>query len=70
MQIFQLLRSEIYVEGGGWKPPFHGLLSGVGRGVEAGSLRSMGYAVGSDAGWRLEASVPWAARWRVGHGGR
>ena len=45
MQIFQLLRSGIYMEGGGWKPPFHGLLSGVGRGVEAGSIRSMGYAV-------------------------
>ena len=45
MQIFQLLRSGIYMEGGGWKPPFHGLRGGVGRGVGAGSLRSMGYAV-------------------------
>ena len=45
MQIFQLLCSGIYAEEGGWKPPFHGLRSGGGRGVEAGSLRSMGYAV-------------------------
>ena len=28
MQIFQLLRSGIYAEGGGWKPPFHGLRGG------------------------------------------
>ena len=28
MQIFQQLVSGIYAEGGGWKPPFHGLRGG------------------------------------------
>ena len=32
--------------GGGWKPPFHGLRGGGGRGGEAGSLLSIGIPPG------------------------
>ena len=51
--------------GGGWKPPFHGLRGGGRTRGEAGSLLSMGCAVGGrtrGGGWK--ASFPWAARLR------
>ena len=37
MQIFQLLRSRIYMEGGGWKPPFYGLRGGGSGAGEGGA---------------------------------